>query len=197
MDLAQATNAAETITFGGKPFPVRQLKLHEWGTLQAWLKQSLANPLARAIKTLAELKAGGTPVDPELRDATLAAATLASKSWPPRVGSKFWLVALDEAEGGGTQFIHTALNAGGTVLSMDEAEALDRTATPDEFAELVRVTYLGEPPVPKAAAPSTPSSTPTPTLIEISRAKTARMNGGRSSTGSPRRGSGPTGKSAS
>jgi hypothetical protein len=189
MDLAQATNAPEVIDFAGRRFPVRQLRLVEWGELQSFLKRALPDPVARTLKSLAALQAEGAAIDPALRDAALAQAQIAARDWPPRVGSRRWLAALDDAEGGHAEFVRVALTYGGTPTTPAEAEDLAEAATDEEFGELVRVAYLGEPPRPKPAPPSTSSTSPTTT------ASASATSGGPSSTPSRRPGTGRTRRS--
>lgn len=153
MDLSQLTNGFQPVTVGGKSFTVRMLKLHEWGDIQSWLKHAVPSPIAEAASALQALKASGEKLDPEVRQAILDHAQDAARLWPPRVGSIPWIRSLSDIAGGTARFIQVALGAAGHAVTEDEALELDKQASVDEVADLIRVCLHGEKPLPKAMAP--------------------------------------------
>jgi hypothetical protein len=156
------TNAVQPVTLAGKSYPVRQLRLREWGELQAWFKSVAPSPVAVAIRGIAELRDAGMPVEPDLQKALFAQAQEESRSWPPRVASPAWFKALDLMDGGHTQLVLAALRKGGTEITEDEAAELGKRATSTELVDLVRVCVHGEHFVPKAGeAAANPSPSPT------------------------------------
>ncbi len=160
--LDQLTNAAQPVTLAGRRFPVRQLRLREWGELQAWLKSVAPSPIAVAAKGLADLRASGVPVSADMQEAIFRQAQAEARSWPPRAGSLEWLRALDTIEGGHASLVHAALVAGGTDVTEDEAWDIAQDASPDEMVDLVRACVHGEHAVPKAVGGATPPD-PIPT----------------------------------
>jgi hypothetical protein len=154
------TNAVRPVTLAGKSYPVRQLKLKEWGELQAWLKSVVPSPVTLAIKALAEASNDG-PVPQPVQDALFRQAQEESRRWPPKVGSMTWLKALDEIEGGRARFLRVSLLAGGTDVTEDEAESIVASASLRELMDLMTVCLMGDPPVPKAEGEGTP---PSPTI---------------------------------
>lgn len=173
MDLAQATNATQLLTLGGWAFPVRQLQLADWGRLQAWLKGVYPSPVTVALRSLQEARDLGYPVAPELRDELLNHAHESARAWPPPVGGRAWLKALDQVEGGRARFVQAVLQAGGTEVSIDEARTLFDSASQEEADALFSQAYYGDPPAPKAqgdaasaaatgSAESTTTSPPSP-----------------------------------
>jgi hypothetical protein len=161
--LDQLTNATQPVTLAGRVFPVRQLKLREWGELQSWLKSVAPSPIAVATKGLAELRVQGVPVPPDVQDALFRQAQEETRRWPPRVGTAAWLRALEDIDGGRVRFLQVAVASGGTTLSDDEAADIEDAATLEELGDLMRVCLHGEHLVPKAAGETTP---PSPTTGE-------------------------------
>jgi hypothetical protein len=151
------TNAARPVTLAGKPYPVRQLKLKEWGELQAWLKAAVPSPVTLAVRALSEAAASG-PVPKSVEDALFRQAQEESRRWPPKVGSFPWLRALDDVEGGRAMFFRVALRAGGTELSEDEAAALSEATKIDELGELITSCLEGDHRPPKGVGAATPPS---------------------------------------
>lgn len=157
------TNAPRPVTLAGKSYPVRQLKYREWGEIQAWLKSVAPSPVAIALKSVAALKEGGLPLDPELQKVLFAQAQEEARAWPPRVASPAWFKAVDMMDGGHVQLVSLALRAGGTAVSEDDAADIAREATSAELVELVRVCVHGEHFIPKAGAAAATSRPPSPT----------------------------------
>jgi hypothetical protein len=164
MDLSQLTTGFQPVTLAGRPFSVRLLTLREWGDLQGWLKAAVPSPIAEAARALQSVKDAGDKLDHEVRQAILDHAQEAARNWPPRVGSIPWIQALSETDGGTARFIQCALEAAGQTCHFDDAVELDKGATVDEVADLIRVCLHGGPPLPKAMAPTIepgPESPPT------------------------------------
>ena len=184
MDLAQAFAAAEPVCFAGRTLPVRQLCLDDWAELMAFLKSNCRSPVTIAVIALQEARDLGCQVDQDVADVIMGQAQAQAQAWPPKVGTRAWLRALDSIHGGTATFLQTVFKLGGTELTRDECQRLSDKATQDEFDELVRLAYFGDPPAPKAETPDpNPATTPSPTT------------GRRSRTGS-RKKAGPTRKSA-
>jgi hypothetical protein len=163
MDLAQALNRPEIIRFGGREFPVRQLRLSEWAALQAWLKRAHPSPVTAAALALQEARERGLAVGPDVADLLLNHAQASARKWPPAVASAEWLRALDAAEGGTALFVQTVLAAGGTDVTAAEAAGLAEASSQDEFDELMRAAFCGDAPAPKAGrAEAPPGTTPGP-----------------------------------
>ena len=155
MDLSQLTSGIQPVTVAGKPYDVRLLTLREWGALQGWLKSAVASPIEEAATALQALKTKGEAIDAAITKAILDHAQDAARLWPPRVGSIPWIQALSDVEGGTARFIRAALEAAGHAVSEAEALELDKTATVDEIADLIRVCLHGEKPLPKATTAPT------------------------------------------
>lgn len=164
MDLAQATNAREPVTLAGRTYMARQLKLREWAELTAWLRKSVPSPVSVALQAVDDLRRLTGHEPPRSTVETLYDKAFAeARAWPPPIGTRAWIFALDRALDGPAEFVRTALAAAGQALSLDEARAVADAATPEEYAELVRVCYFGDPPDPKPATPaSTTTTEPTP-----------------------------------
>jgi hypothetical protein len=156
--LDQLTNATQPVTLAGRVFPVRQLKLREWGELQAWLKTVAPSPVAVAVKALAELRTDGAPVPQDVQESLFRQAQEESRRWPPRVGTVHWLRAIEDMDGGRARFLQAALAAGGTQLNDDEATDVEQMASLDELADLMRVCLHGEHIAPKAEGAIQPPS---------------------------------------
>lgn len=153
MNLTQATNSATPVDFGGRTFPVRQLKLREWGRLHAWLAASTPNPVFVAGRAIEQARRLGAPFGPELREELLAQAHDEARRWPPPVGSRAWLREVCSTNDGEREFYRAVFAAGGTELADDELDDLIRSASEDEAAEVLRLAYFGDPPNPKATPP--------------------------------------------
>ncbi len=180
--LDQLTNACQPVTLAGRTFPVRQLRLREWGELQAWLKGVCPSPVAVATRALAELRAEGCPVPPDVQDSLFRQAQEETRRWPPRVGTVAWLKAIEDTEGGRARFLQTAIASGGAAVDEETACELEANASLDELADLMRVCLHGEHARPKAAGADQP---PSPTI------------GANGSSESGSRQAGPIGTSAS
>lgn len=180
--LDQLTNATQSVTLAGRTFPVRQLRLREWGELQAWLRSVAPSPIAVAARGLAELRAAGTPIPPDLQDAIFHQAQVECRAWPPKVATQAWFKAIDDLEGGHAMVVHAALTAAGVAITEDEASDLAEACTGEELTDLMRICLHGDDLVPKASGAAVP---PSPT------------NGESSSSGSGKAPAGPTGTSPS
>ena len=154
------TNAPRPITLAGKTYPVRQLKLREWGEFQAWLKAAVPSPVTLAIRSLAEASKDG-PVPQSVQDSLFRQAQEESRRWPPKVGSVAWLNAIDGLDGGRAQLIHTILTMGGTKLTEDEASDISFLASETELVAMLAICMYGELSVPKKEGVTTP---PSPTI---------------------------------
>jgi hypothetical protein len=161
MDIAQILNATDRVTFAGREFAARQLKLSEWAALQQWLKREFPSPYTTALASVEQARRLGMPLSDEVRDEALRHAAELSRAWPPRVGSPAWLRALDTVEGGAARFVEAALLAAGNDPAGFDAAALAEAATPGDWDALTRACYFGDPPGPKA--PTAAAGTPTPT----------------------------------
>ena len=158
--LDQLTNAPQPVTLAGRTFAVRQLKLREWGELQAWLKSVAPSPVAVAIRGLAELRDSGFAVSKDLETAAFAQAQDEARRWPPKAMTDEWFKALTAMEGGPARMIFAALVTCGHGVSLDEAHDLAEAASFDEYINMIRVCVHGEDLVPKAeGAPQPPSPT--------------------------------------
>lgn len=142
------TQACRPVTLAGREFPVRSLRLREWGEVQAWLKSVAPNPVTLAIRSLAEASAQG-PVPQTVQDALFRQAQEESRRWPPKVGSMAWINALDEFDGGISRFLRAALAPGGTTLDEDAAEWLAANIARSELGRLLDACFSGDPSVPK------------------------------------------------
>lgn len=92
MDIATLSGCPRKIILScGESVHVSPLKVRDWGQLQAWLRDNVPSPLAVAQSNL-EL----VPMAKEDRQSVLSHAAL--QPWPPRVGGRGWLEAIDRAE---------------------------------------------------------------------------------------------------
>jgi hypothetical protein len=164
LDSTQATRCPVALTLAGKEYPIRQLSHGEWAPLQAWLKKSVPSPVAEAVRAIRELEAAGErPTDSE-RSAIMANAHERARLWPPRVGSQHWFDALNEIDGAPAQTIRAILGAGGTALTVDEADAIFVAATFEEVGAMWAQALHGDAPGPKATTGTTdPTTAPSPT----------------------------------
>lgn len=165
LTLEQATRAPQPVTLAGQSYPVRQLMLSEWAELQAWLKSVCPSPVGVAAKALAELQAQGLTVPTAVQETMFRQAQEESRRWPPKVGTREWLQALDDIEGGRGRFIRAALGPGGTAVDPTEADQIAAAASNAELWDLIRVTIHGEHIAPKAGAGAAqiPAAPPIPT----------------------------------
>lgn len=180
LTLIQAANAAEPVSLAGREYPVRQLRVAEWATLQSWLKASAPCPVKLAVAAVAEAAAGGKPFPRQVVEALYSHAQAEARAWPPPVGSRAWLHAVDGTAEGSARFVQIVLHAGGTDLPLEECVKLAERAAPAEMSELLRVAYFGDPPSPKS-----PAGTTTATTSKPKRTRRGPTTGGPSSTGSP------------
>jgi hypothetical protein len=178
MNVIQATNTPVKLKLSGSDYPVRCLNFRELAVLSTWIEEHVPSPLARALQAIGQLKAAGKAPDAATEETMLDHATNASLSWPPRVGSKPWLDALDGAEGGLAELAFVILSKTIPDFDREKAQVLIEKILPQEFLEL---TYLGvygirlkkdeaaetngEPePVGPAAESKPPETTPEPKL---------------------------------
>jgi hypothetical protein len=170
MDIAQAFAVPERLTFGGREFTARQLTLVEWAALQAWLKGAGPSPVTQVLRSLQEARDLGFPLTPDVREAALAHAQEEARRWPPAFGSRAWLRALDSVPGGTERFVAHVLALAGQPLDDQEVLRLVERATVEEFAELTRIVYFGDPPTvpaPERDDPKAPAPAPGPTTGDL------------------------------
>ena len=160
MDLVRATNTPELLTLGGQEFPVRELKFKEWAPVQAWLLKHAPGPLARAAEAIQQLHDRGRGVDALTEELMLDHAMREAVNWPPRVGTRAWIAALDACEGGLAEVLRTVLAT--TVEGFDQAraDALVEVIRPDEVHDLVNLSAYGMRPLPKSAGEPAPPTPP-------------------------------------
>lgn len=156
--LDQLTNAPQPVTLAGRTFAVRQLRLREWGELQAWLKSVAPSPVAVAIRGLAELRDSGFATPKDLESALFAQAQDEARRWPPKVATGAWFRALDETEGGHARVVLVALRASGHAISEAEAADVAEASSGAELTDLMRVCVHGDHVVPKGQGATTPPS---------------------------------------
>jgi hypothetical protein len=91
MDLAQfAGGEYEDVVIAGHPFRIGELTQREWVPVQAWLKATVPGPLS----TLASPDFMRLPHDVK-REVLGEVLERARTSWPPRIGTRGWFLALD------------------------------------------------------------------------------------------------------
>lgn len=156
--LDQLTNAPQPVTLAGRTYNVRQLRLREWGELQAWLKSVAPSPVAVAVKGLAELRTAGFTTPPEIEAALFKQAQAGARTWPPKVATAAWFRALDDAEGGHARVVWVALKAAGHQVTEDDAADIAEAASGAELTDLMRVCVHGEHLVPKGEGATMPPS---------------------------------------
>jgi hypothetical protein len=163
MDSTQATRCPVGVTLAGVEYPIRQLSHAEWAPLQAWLKRAVPSPLVEAARAIREIQEAGELTE-SARSMLLANAHEQARLWPPRVGSRHWFDALNAIDGAPAVTLRTILAAGGTPLSLDEAERVFADATVDEVGVMWAQALHGDAPDPKAMAGTTgPTPDPSPT----------------------------------
>lgn len=160
MDLATAAGLPEDVALGGEPHRVRLLTMRERGVIQGYLKKHLQNPVARAAIAIQEAKDAGHPLDVAVENRLWDRAEAAALSWPPRFGSQAWFNAIDGIEGGWERVLYEVLSKADLAFTMDDAEALAPAVSLDEWGDLIRVAFWGQPPAPKGGG--APNQTPTP-----------------------------------
>ncbi len=154
MDLAQLTNAPREIEVAGRTYKVSALKLKEWGSVQAWIKDNVPSPLG-ALKS-ADLD-GLSNAD---KRTLLDVAVRQQRDWPPRVGSAAWLEALDH-DGGHAMFLHAILSKHQPSFTEADAEALAERLTTGEILPLILVGLGIEDERPKNSPAPTEGPNPT------------------------------------
>lgn len=158
MDLAQATGAIESIDLAGQSYPIRALTLNEWGKLQAWLKKHHPSPVTRAAEAIKQARDAGAPLDQATQDDLLDHAQRAALTWPPRVGTRSWLDAIESAEGGLEHLLHAVLSAADPAATPERAELLARAVPVEGWIELISLALHGRPSAPKAAPAARPAA---------------------------------------
>jgi hypothetical protein len=152
------TNAVQPVTLAGKSYPIRQLRLREWGELTAWLKASKPNPVTLAIRALADAEKDG-PVPQPVQDSLFRQAQEEARRWPPKTASYEWLRALDDVDGGKAKFFQHVIGVCGTPLTGDEADEIAAKVHGEELWAFIRHVKDGDTSAPKgsgAAVPPTP-----------------------------------------
>src|SRR6185437_57928 len=126
MNLLQATNTPEPLALGGETYPARTLTFGEWAAFQSWLASKLPAPMTRAAVSLQQLRDSGQKIDLATEELILDHALREQLHWPPRLGSRAWLDAVDSAEGGLAELVLTILSR--TVPGFDRPKAADLAA---------------------------------------------------------------------
>lgn len=154
MDLSVVVGAAEEIDLAGAEYSVRLLTLREWGEISAWLKRRSPSPVTRAGRAIDQAAADGEPLSIETREILLDHAQRAALSWPPRLGSTDWFESIDRADGGQAYLLHQVLSKADKTFTIERATALAKLFSTDDWNELLRVSFYGQPPrpAPKVAA---------------------------------------------
>lgn len=164
MDSTQATRCPVGITLAGKEYPIRQLGHVDWAPLQAWLKRAVPSPVAEAMRAIRELEASGERPTDAARSMLLANAHEQARLWPPRVGSQHWFDTLNAIHDGPAHTIQAVLAAGGTQVSIDEADEIYVAASLEEVGAMWVQALHGDTPGPKATTGTTsPTTAPSPT----------------------------------
>lgn len=151
MDLAQATDAIETIDLAGEEHSVRLLTMREWGAVTAWLKRQAPSPITRAGRAIDQAAADGEPLSFATQEAMLNHAQRSALNWPPRLGSEAWFDAFDRVDGGQARLVFDVLSKTESV-TIERVEALVKRFGVDDFNELLRVALYGTPPRPPKVA---------------------------------------------
>lgn len=178
MDLATFAGADFVdVELAGRTYRVGELTLREWAPVQAWIKATVPGPLSSlASPDFARLPAAvkrevlGEALD---RDRT---------SWPPRIGSRSWFLALDHP-GGHAVALRAMLGKHSPAITEAECEAIAGSATFDQILP-VAVAALG------LFGPKSPAPAPSPTAT-TSPGATAGTTSATSPTSSPAPGDGP------
>jgi hypothetical protein len=184
LDLAQfAGQDYVDLTIDGKPYRVGELTLREWAPVQARLKANVPGPLS----SLASPDFKALPSDIK-RDVLAEALEQDRTSWPPRIGSKGWFVAMDN-EGGHEVLLRALLGKHRPGITTEECAAIAGSATFEEIlpAVLAGLGFFG----PKSPAPAEaikPTTTgpagATATTSKTSRSSSPRRGAGRRKTSS-------------
>lgn len=160
MDLSEATRQDLPLDLAGATYWLRPRTLQELGPLQAWFKRESPGPLAKTLAALDQCERQGVAVARGLRELVLEAAHRHERRWPPPLGSRDWLAAVEDAAKVGF-LVHFALSPRHPDLTESQAERLAETASPDELAVLCCALFTGRLPDPKARATSTSTTTTT------------------------------------
>jgi hypothetical protein len=149
VDLAEATGNPEWITLGGDEYPVRLLRMEEWGAVTSWLKRENPSPVTRAALAISQAQQAGEPLTAEAEEKLLDHAQRAALSWPPKVGTPEWFDAIERVEGGMKKLLHEVLSRTDPAFTTERAEALAPRVSRPEWGELIRVSLFGGAPRPK------------------------------------------------
>lgn len=164
--LDRISNAPVHITLAGQTFLVRQLRLRQWGELQAWLREAAPDPIRSAVKAVASVESEGKRVADHIQRHLFAVATEECRRWPPKVGTAAWLAALDAADPLGRNFIAKVLDANGIVFSDEGLDEICDGLVEGELATLMAMVLWGHVPAPKSDAPAAAPTQPRPTTGE-------------------------------
>lgn len=164
MDSTQATRCPVGVTLAGKEYPIRQLGHSQWAPLQAWLKKAVPSPVAEAMRAMRELEQSGEPLGDSARSMLMTNAHEQARLWPPRVGGQHWFDALNAIDGAPARTIQAILAAGGTEVSLDEADRIFADSSVEEMGALWVQALHGDAPAPKATTgPTSPTTALSPT----------------------------------
>jgi hypothetical protein len=185
MDLAQfAGDDFVDLEIAGRAFRVGELTLRDWAPVQAWIKAHVPGPLS----SLGSPDFKKLPGDVK-RDVLAEALEQDRTSWPPRIGSQSWFLAMD-VEGGHAELLLALL---GKCQPVDRAEAL-AIAEAISFEQILPAVLAGlglfgpKSPAPAATAPATPTTSAagatSPTTSATSPTRSRRPGAGRGTTSS-------------
>lgn len=149
MDLAESTGNPEWITLGGDEYPVRLLKLEEWGAVTSWLKRENPSPITRAAMAISQAQQMGEPLSAEAEEKLLDHAQRAALSWPPKLGTPEWFDAIERVEGGTAKLLYEVLHRTDAAFTAERAGPLAPRVSRPEWGELIRVSLFGGAPRPK------------------------------------------------
>ena len=175
IDLAQFAGLDYAdLTIGGKVYRAGELTLGEWAPVQAWIKANVPGPLS----SLASPDFRALPQQVK-REVLAEALEQDRTSWPPRIGSKGWFLALDHP--GGHAALLVALLGKHQPFGRADAEALAESVGLEEIlpAVMAALGHFG----PKSPAPG-------PGAKATTGAGRAATTSATSRTSSPRRGAG-------
>lgn len=165
MNTAEATRQDMPVTLAGVEYSLPARTLQELGPLQAWFLREVPSPLTRALASLGQCERQGIDVAPAVRSVLLDAAMRHEQAWPPAMGTRKWLNAVDDRDQVG-HLIAWGLGPRHPHLTEALAAEIALKATAVELAIFCRALISGKLPDPKSPAPpedpggpSTPATT--------------------------------------
>ncbi|MFO0887544.1 MAG: hypothetical protein U0790_00195 [Isosphaeraceae bacterium] len=161
MNTAEATRQDMRVTLAGVEYSLPVRTLQDLGPLQAWFLREIPSPMTRALASLSQCERQGIEVAPAVRSVLLDAAIRHEQAWPPAMGSRKWLLAVDDRDQVG-HLIAWGLGPRHPHLTEEMAAAIAIQATNAELAIYCRALISGKLPDPKAPAPPPDPGEPTP-----------------------------------